>query len=56
VPNLLVLVVGYLRKVQDNSRVLRHLTHHHPEIQTEFQKLVVSRALMDGAAGGASNG
>ena len=44
----LVLVVGYLRKLLDNPRVLRYLTQHQPEIRAEFQKLVESRSLADG--------
>src|SRR5262249_24304987 len=35
----LVLVVGYLGKLQDNGRVQRYLGQHYPEIQAEFQKL-----------------
>lgn len=50
----LVLVVGYLRKLLDNPRVTRHLSHHHPEILTEFQKLVETRNLGEGAAAEAS--
>jgi len=34
----LVIVVGYLRKLLENARVLRHLGQHHPEILTEFRK------------------
>ena len=44
----LVLVVGYLRKLMDNARVVRHLSQHHPEILVEFQKLIESRNLSDG--------
>jgi hypothetical protein len=44
----LVLVVGYLRKIMDNPRVLRYLAQQYPEIKTEFQKLVESRSLADG--------
>lgn len=47
----LVLVVGYLRKLLDNPRVLRYLAQHQPEIRAEFQKLVESRSLSDGAPG-----
>jgi hypothetical protein len=46
----LVLVVGYLRKLLENPRVYRHLSHHHPEIAAEFQKLVEARNLGDGLA------
>jgi hypothetical protein len=45
----LVLVVGYLRKVLENPRVARFLSHHHPQIYSEFQKLVACRELADGA-------
>src|SRR5262245_16072228 len=41
----LVLVVAYLRKLLENPRVLKHLTHYHPEIAAEFQKLVEARNL-----------
>jgi hypothetical protein len=55
----LVLVVGYLRKILENARVLRYLTQRHPEILSEFQKLVESRGLADGhqtKPSGESNG
>lgn len=44
----LVLVVGYIRKLIENTRVVRYLSQRCPEIQAEFQKLSESRALMDG--------
>jgi hypothetical protein len=47
----LVLVVGYLRKLADNARVVRYLSQRYPEILVEFQKLVESRSLADGPAG-----
>jgi hypothetical protein len=43
----LVVVVGYLRKLLENPRVARHLASRHPEIHSEFQKLVESRSLGD---------
>ena len=46
----LVLVVGYLRKLLDNGRILRHFSQHYPEILAEFRKLVESRSLADTAA------
>ena len=52
----LVLVVGYLRKLTDNPRVLRYLAQHQPEIKGEFQKLAEMRSLMDGAQGNAAAG
>lgn len=47
----LVLVVGYLRKLTENTRVSRFLSQHDPEILCEFQKLVESRSLGDTATG-----
>jgi hypothetical protein len=44
----LVLVVGYLRKLLENSRVVRHLSQNYPEIHVEFQKVVEARNLADG--------
>lgn len=44
----LVIVAAYLRKLLENGRVARYLGQHHPEINTEFQKLVESRSLTDG--------
>ena len=41
----LVIVVGYLKKLLDNARVVRYLSRNHPEILTEFQKLVEARHL-----------
>ena len=52
----LVLVVGYLRKLLENARVLRYLGQHYPEIQVEFQKLVESRGLTEGLPGKAAAG
>ncbi|WP_437226575.1 plasmid partitioning protein RepB C-terminal domain-containing protein [Planctomicrobium sp. SH661] len=43
----LVIVVGYLKKLLDNARVLRFLSRNHPEILTEFQKLVEARNLAE---------
>lgn len=45
----LVLVVGYLRKLSENPRIARHLVSRHPEINTEFQRLVETRNLGDGS-------
>lgn len=41
----LVIVVGYLKKLLDNARVLRFLSRHHPELLTEFQNVVEAREL-----------
>jgi hypothetical protein len=43
----LVLVVGYLKKLLDNARVVRYLSQAHPEILLEFQKLVETRNLSE---------
>ena len=45
----LVLVVGYLRKLLDNARIVRFLSQHHREILVEFQKLVEAKKLADGS-------
>lgn len=45
----LVIVVGYLRKLLDNARVVRFLSPNHPEILAEFQKLVDAKHLQDTA-------
>ena len=41
----LVLVVGYLKKLLDNARVVRYLSQHHAEILAEFQKIVETKSL-----------
>lgn len=43
----LVIVVGYLKKLLDNARVVRYLAQQYPEILTEFHKIVESRTLQD---------
>lgn len=43
----LVVVVGYLRRLLDNARVVRFLSQIHREILVEFQKLVEARSLGD---------
>jgi hypothetical protein len=45
----LVIVTGYLRKLLDNNRIVRYLAQTYPEILAEFQNLVDSRNLQDGA-------
>lgn len=47
----LVIVVGYLKKLLDNARVVRYLSRNHPEILAEFQKLVESRNLQEQEVG-----
>ena len=46
----LVVVVGYLRRLLDNARVVRFLSQNHREILTEFQKLVETKSLSDAAS------
>ena len=46
----LVVIVGYLRRLLDNVRVVRFLSQNHREILTEFQKLVETKSLADGVA------
>lgn len=41
----LVLVVGYLKKLLDNARVVRYLSQHCREILTEFQKIIETKGL-----------
>lgn len=44
----LVLVVGYLKKLLDNVRVVRYLSQHHSEILAELQKIVEAKSLGTG--------
>jgi hypothetical protein len=44
----LVLVVGYLKKLLENARVVRYLSQHCSEILAEFQKIVESKTLGTG--------
>jgi hypothetical protein len=46
----LVLVIGYLRKLLDNARVVRFLSQNYPEILAEFQKLIETKSLNEGSA------
>jgi ParB-like chromosome segregation protein Spo0J len=46
----LVIVVGYLKKLLDNARVVKYLAGNYPELLTEFQKTAESRTLTDAAA------
>lgn len=39
----LVLATGYLCRVVDNVRVVHHLARHHPELLSEFQRIVQMR-------------
>ncbi len=41
----LMIARGYLKKVLDNGRVVRHLAQKHGELLTEFQRIVESAAL-----------
>jgi hypothetical protein len=47
----LVLVVGYLKKLLDNARVVRFLSRYHPEVLAEFHKLIEAKHLPEGTAG-----
>jgi hypothetical protein len=44
----LVLVVGYLKKLLDNARVVRYLSQHSAEILAEFQAIVEAQSLGTG--------
>jgi hypothetical protein len=39
----LVLVVGYLKKLLDNARVVRFLSQNHPGVLSELQKLIEAK-------------
>jgi hypothetical protein len=41
----LVLVVGYLKSLMDNARVVRYMSQHCREILTEFQKIIETKGL-----------
>lgn len=43
----LVVVVGYLKRLLDNVRIVRFLSLNHHELLIEFQKIVESRMLLD---------
>ncbi len=43
----LVVVVGYLRKLLENARVVRYMSQHFSDYLTEFQKLIDSRSLRE---------
>ena len=45
----LVIVVGYLKSLMGNAKVVRYLAKSYPEILSEFQKIVESRSLDDTA-------
>ena len=38
----LVIAVGYIRRLLENARVVKHLAQHYPELLTEFQKIAES--------------
>lgn len=48
----LVVVVGYLKRILDNARIVRFLSQNHRELLIEFQKIVESRMLTDAATDG----
>jgi hypothetical protein len=43
----LVIVVGYLKRLLDNARVVRYLAQSYLEILTELQKIIEGRSLTD---------
>ena len=43
----LVLVVGYVKKLLDNARVVRYLSQNYAEILTEFQKITEAKSLAE---------
>lgn len=43
----LVVVIGYLKRLLDNARVVRFLSQNHHELLIEFQKIVESRMMLD---------
>lgn len=43
----LVIVVGYLKRLLDNARVVRYLAGNYPEVLCELQKTVESRSLTE---------
>jgi hypothetical protein len=45
-----VIVGGYLRKLLDNSRVVRFLGQHYPEIAAELKKVAESKSLNEDAS------
>jgi len=51
----LTVVVAYLKRLTENTRVSRYLGQHHLEIHAEFQKLVEARNLADGVSAGSAN-
>ena len=46
----LVSVVGYLKGLMGNAKVVRYLAQSYPELLSEFQKIVESRSLDDSDA------
>lgn len=43
----LVVIVGYLKRLLDNARIVRYLSSKHRDLLTEFQKIVEARPLGD---------
>lgn len=43
----LVIVIGYLKKLLDNARVVRYLAANYPELLAEFQKMVELKTLIE---------
>lgn len=46
----LVVVIGYLKTLLDNARVIKFLAAHYPELLAEFQKILEIRRLQDSTA------
>lgn len=44
----LVVVIGYLKRLLDSARIVRYMSQRHPEILSQFQKLVELRNLTEG--------
>ena len=43
----LVVVIGYLKRLLDSARIVRYMSQRHPEILSQFQKLVELRNLTE---------
>lgn len=46
----LVIIVSYLKRLIENTRVVRFMTNNHREILTEFQKIIDSRLVAEAEA------
>lgn len=50
----LVIVVGYLKSLLDNGKVVQYLAQNYPELLAEFQKIIESRRLEEASGSDAS--